>query len=231
MLGWPMVEIGVQGNRLELQHYPPDATVAALCEAVEGARRAPGLKTVGCHVCGECCRDPVPLLGYDIERLAAEAGVPPASFAADFVVLPERPDLEQRRRTIADMARQHGLTASQATMLYEHNNGEPPLLAKKGAGGPTAGPCVFLVDLLCSIYAAWPFICQLYVCNMGPQLEAVFDTLVRQGVWHAYHLLGWVPAADLAHNPCLHHRGYDDLPLAALETDLRELQEQLFFYF
>ena len=68
-------------------------------------RRAPGLKTVECHACGEGCHDPVPLLGCGIEGLAVEAGAPLTSFAADFVVLPERPDLDQRRRTIADVVR------------------------------------------------------------------------------------------------------------------------------
>ena len=226
-----MVTIEVSGRRVELAHYADDATVSELCSAVERARSAPGLKTVGCYDCGECCHDPVPLLGYDLARLAAEASVSPAAFAAEFVVLPEPPDLDQRRRTIADMARQHGLSELEAALLFEHNNGEPPLLAKKASEGPTAGECVFLVDRLCSIYQARPFICQLYVCNMGQRLEALFDSLVRQGVWHAYHLLGWVPAEDLSHNPCLRHRGYDELPLSALETDLSAARDRLFFYF
>ena len=117
----------------------------------------------------------MPLLGCDIEGLAVEAGAPLTSFAADFVVLPERPDLDQRRRTIADVVRHC------VTLLYEHNNGEPPLLVKKGPEIRTARPCVFLVDQLCLIYATRPFICQLYVCNMGARIEAMFDSLVRQG--------------------------------------------------
>jgi Fe-S-cluster containining protein len=87
-----------------------------------------------------------------VARLAAEADVSPA----DFVQLPEPPDLVQHGRTIRDLQRQHRLSEREATLLYEHNTGDPPLLAKKAAGG-----CVFLVGRLCSIYAARPFICQL----------------------------------------------------------------------
>ena len=66
---------------------------------------------------------------------------------------------------------------------------------------------------------------------MGQRLEGLSDSIVRQGVWHAYQLLGWVPAADVQHNPFTCYPGYESLPLAELDHDLAAARESLFFYF
>jgi hypothetical protein len=64
-----VIEIAVRGSQLELEGYSTDATVAELWRALEAKRRAPRLKTVSCYDCGECCHDPVPLLGVSARTL------------------------------------------------------------------------------------------------------------------------------------------------------------------
>ena len=217
-----MIELAVQGEKIELVDHDGTESPLDLVRAVETFRLEADLKTRHCYACGLCCYDDVPVLGYDLAALRAALG----DRFDRHVCLPARPDLAARRGAVRDLARQHGLQDLEAVLIYEHNNSQPVTMARE-----SPGPCLLLQDRLCTIYAARPFICRLYVCNMGEKLEALYDAIVSQGVWHSYHLLGWVPAAEIVHNPFLAASAFDELHLGSFEEDLEPALEKLFFYF
>jgi Fe-S-cluster containining protein len=220
-----VIELTVQDQRIELVGYDGEDTLADLVVEVERFRLVTELKTRYCYGCGQCCHDPIPVLGGDLAELrrqSAERGVD----LSRYVSFPDPPDLEERREGIADMIRQHDLTPLQATLLYEHNCAEPLTLARSETGA-----CRFLESNLCTIYPHRPFACRLYVCNMADRLEGLYETIVRQGVWHSYHELGWVPAEEISHNPFLGAEGYDRIRLQQFDFDLEGALQSLFFYF
>ena len=196
-----------------------------LVVAVERFRLVTELKTRYCYGCGLCCYDTIPVLGLDLDGLQRQATLREDPLSR-YVVYPDPPDLEERRRGIQDLIRQHDFTLQQATLIYEHNCAEPLTLAKADTGA-----CRFLNANLCTIYPHRPFACRLYVCNMGDRLEGLYETIVRQGVWHSYCKLGWVATEEIAHNPFLGAGGYDEIKLSEFDFDLQGALEKLFFYF
>lgn len=221
-----MVKLTVEHATVELRSYEPSDTVADLSRAMDEARRRPGLKSRWCYGCGECCSDPVPVLGTDLHRLPTITGLSRLEYLQERADLPEPPDLEARERGIRRLERDFHLSLHTATLLYEHNHAEPIALKRSNEGR-----CLLLSDDLCGALEERVFVCGLYICTMAPRLEALYDQIVRQGVWHSYQLLGWIPADSLRHNPFLGSSNYGEVPLHALDYDLSEALDVLFFYF
>lgn len=220
-----MVSLAVDNDRIELLDYSDAATLVELAESLNRFCAQPALVTGFCASCARCCYDAIPLFGYDLEalqRLAAGRG----QQLADYVVLPAPADAAARRRAIAELERDNGMNRAEATLIYEANAAEPITPARNGLGG-----CRFLDGALCSIYPLRPFACRLYLCNMGERLEALYDSIVTQGVWHSYHVMGWIAAEEIAHNPFLAAQGFDEVAIESFESDLTAAAEELFFYF
>ena len=216
------VRLFLQGDEIELAGYAADATVGDLIEALERMRLRPGLATVGCAGCGLCCRDRVPVLGADLPRLQRTLGLDREELMRDHLDLPERPDPAERAARIADLARQLRASEAEATMLYEWNTGEP-LVPKQAADGF----CHWLRDRRCSVYPGRPLICSFYLCNFADRLSALFDAIVRQGVWHSYVALGWIDRSAVAHNPFLAVDDPTQAPLGAFDVDVGPLLQRL----
>lgn len=216
------VRLAVERDEIELAGYAAGAVVGGLIAALERVRLRPGLATVGCAGCGLCCRDRVPVLGADLPRLERTLGISRERLLADHLELPERPDPDQRAARIADLARQLGATPAQATLLYEWNTGDPivPKLAADGF-------CHWLRDRRCSVYAGRPLICSFYLCNFGDRLSALFDAIVRQGVWHSYVALGWIDRSVVAHNPFVSAGDPTQAPLRAFDVDAAPLLKRI----
>jgi len=221
-----MVRLQTRGGSIELEGHRPEATLADLVDAVEGARTAPGLPTERCHGCGKCCREPIPVLGYDHARLARRLGVSQERLAERFLSAPQRPDPHERADDIGRLERQIGLSPEEATLIYEHNRSEPVTLERD-----ETGRCCFLENNLCSIYEDRPFICRLYICNMGEKLSILYEQIESQGVWHSYAALGWLDARAIAHNPFLRGARYEQIRLSWFEVSLDHAMEKVFFYF
>lgn len=221
-----MVQLSVDNAAVELRSYGPRDTVADLRRAMEEARRSPGLKTRWCYGCGECCSDSVPVLGSDLDRLPAVTGLSLTEYLRTRCDLPEPPDLAAREQGIHELQRDFQLSAHTATLLYEYNQAEPITLKQS-----PEGTCLLLSNNLCGNLSERVFVCGLYICTMAPRLEALYDQIVRQGVWHSYQLLGWVPAEAVTHNPFLGTTDYGEVPIRALDYDLSECLDALFFYF
>jgi Fe-S-cluster containining protein len=220
-----MVSLAVVESRIELLDYSPSTTLVELAEQLNAFRSQPGLMTSFCAMCSRCCYDTIPLFGYDVaslQRLAAERG----ERFEDYVVLPERVSTAARRRGIRELERDNGMSRAEATLIYEANAASPISLARNGLGG-----CRFLDGPLCSIYPRRPFACRLYLCNMGERLESLYDGIVTQGIWHSYHVMGWIEAEEIIHNPFLSAESFDEVMLEGFEADLGGVAEDLFFYF
>jgi Fe-S-cluster containining protein len=210
-----VVELAVQGERIELLGYGKGATLSGLAEAVEAIRVTPGLITASCRGCGGCCAEAIPVLGLDLG----------GGRGAYSLALPGPPDRAERRHAVEQLAAEHELSREQAALLYDHNNAEPITLSR------SCGRCDNLSVGLCTIYGRRPYACRLYVCNMGERLEGVYEGIVALGTWHAYHVLGWIDEGDIAGNPFLGAGGYHEVPVEAFEANLRSALESLFFYF
>ena len=221
-----MIDLKIEERRIELQHYEPHATVEDLIAALEAIRRRPGLRTATCHLCGECCGDLVPVLGIDIDPLCRRLDCNRETLFAHVLTLPEPPDLEERHGAIESLRRDFDLARETATLLYEYNNAEPLTFQRHASG-----VCTLQHKLLCTIYGSHPTACRFYLCNMGDRLSALYENIVRQGVWHSYVEAGWVPATDVSHNPFLHAHTLSTLTLEAFDVDLSAAMESLFFYF
>lgn len=216
------VRLVVEGDRIELAGYAGRASVGDLIAALARMRLRPGLATVGCAGCGLCCRDRVPVLGADLPRLERTLGLGRERLLRDHLELPERPDPDDRAARIADLARQLRATPAQATLLYEWNTGEP-IVPRQSADGF----CHWLRDRRCSVYPGRPLICSFYLCNFGGRLSALFDAIVRQGVWHSYAALGWLDRGVIAHNPFVSAGDPAQAPLRAFDVDVAPLLQRL----
>lgn len=223
-----MIKLSVTHDQIELDEYTDDVTINELAEAVESFRldqiRSGRLKTRDCFDCGICCHDLIPVLGMDLAAFGYQRGQGDGRLRNQ-LVLPERPDLSQRSKDIRETMTQFGISEPEATFLYDINRAEPLALPRR-----EDGVCRYLEGNLCSIYERRPFNCRFYLCNMGTRLAALQETLVSQGTWHAYAMMGWIPESALPHNPFIHSRDYTAVPLAELEFKLDEtMEERLFF--
>jgi Fe-S-cluster containining protein len=224
-----MIEFVIEDNEIELKYYDPDTSLTDLAIGLEQYRisqAAAMLKTAGCKGCGECCSDDIPVLGLDIPRLLEGLGIGFDEAVNNVFTLPEKPDMAFRKKAIKEMARSASISELEATLLFEYNNAEPVIMAKK----PDL-QCCFLDDSLCSGYSIRPYSCGLYLCNMGRRLSYIQEMIIRQGPWHAYSRLGWISGTDIPHNPFLRADSYDELLVSDFEFKLENTLEQLFFYF
>jgi len=222
-----MIELEVRDRTIEIVSYSEDATLEDLRSGIDVFRDQTGLKTANCAGCGECCfYETLPVLGYDLAAVRGFLGVDDEELFTRFLELPERPSAEQRDKSINEMMRNHGFDRKTASLLYEYNQAEPVKLRKSDAGS-----CMFLENNLCTIYHARLYTCGLYVCNMADRLSVLQEQIVRQGIWHSYHLLGWIEADVIEHNPYLGAGGYGEVLLKDFDFDLSDALEQLFFYF
>ncbi len=225
-----MIDLKVIETSIELISYSEDATLEELRERVDTFRVQKGLETEHCAGCGECCYyENLPVLGFDLESIRGFLDADDETLFSRYLQLPEKPEIGQRRKSIAEMARDHGFDLTTAALLYEYNQAEPVTLRK---GTPESGAaCMFLEDNLCTIYQARLYTCGLYICNMAEKLSILQEQIVRQGVWHSYCRLGWIGEADISHNPFLKGDSYGEILLSAFDFDLTSALEKLFFYF
>ena len=224
---WPgAVRLEIRDGTIELGGYGARSTLWDLAVGVERIRTAPELETSRCHGCGRCCREPIPVLGLDIGRMAGRLGLSPDQIKARYLRFPESPDPVARRRDIESLKRQMDLSMMEATLIYEHNRAEPVTTKRD-----ERGRCIFLEDNLCSIYEDRPYICRLYTCNMGERLSILYEQVENQGVWHSYVALGWLEAKEVVHNPFLGAEDYRSIPLSQFDVPLEGAMEKVFFFF
>jgi Fe-S-cluster containining protein len=221
-----MIKFEIIQQEIELIEYSDNTSLTELVAELEAFRQENGLKTVNCYGCGECCTDNIPVLGLDLFRLSQGLHKELDCVISTNIIMPEKPGLEARQKSINELVRSNGLSKLGATLIYEYNNSEPLILAKKNSG-----ECCFLESKLCSKYEIRPYSCGLYLCNMGERLSYIEEMIIRLGIWHAYYLLGWVPENEIAHNPFLKAGSYGELKLRDFEFDLKDTLDKLFFYF
>jgi Fe-S-cluster containining protein len=221
-----MVEFVTKKEEIELKGYDPGTTLKELSEALEEYRLTCRLKTYECKGCGECCSDSIPVLGLDLQVLQKGLGINFEQAVRSILSLPEKPDMNIRRKSIKEISASASITPLEATLMYEYNNAEPIILARQNGG-----ECCFLQESLCSRYQIRPYSCGLYLCNMGEKLSYIQEMIIRQGTWHAYYTLGWISKGDIAHNPFLKSDSYEKLLLADFDFNLENALAQMFFYF
>jgi Fe-S-cluster containining protein len=211
------VDLRIEDGRIELQELDSRASLRDLADAVERVRRNPELVTAHCAGCAGCCSDTVPILGLDLAPMEASGRK---------LVFPSPPDAASRSEAIEALIRDHKISAEEAQRIHDHNNAAPITMVH------TCGHCEHLVaGGFCGVYEERPYICRLYVCNMGERLEALYESIVAFGTWHAYHLLGWIDEEALSGNPFLGAKSWDVVPAQAFEVDLGDAMEKLFFFF
>ena len=224
-----VIKLSVMGDQIELDEYTDDVTIDDLAKAVDSFRlhhlQSQGLKTRNCCGCGICCHDLIPVLGMDLAAFGYQPGRGDEPLRNQ-LVLPRHPDIQQRSKDIRETMAQFGISEPEATFLYDVNQAEPLALPRRDDGG-----CRYLQGNLCGIYEKRPFNCRFYLCNMGTRLAAIQETLVSQGTWHAYAMLGWIPAKALRYNPFMRTQDYSAISLADLEFNLDKNVEKMFFYF
>lgn len=220
-------------GRIELAEYASGATVRNLVDEIERFRLGrTELITARCAGCGECCNQRIPVFAEDMGRLCASRpslgqGPERQAFLDGALDYPRPPDMAARAAGIRDMIRDMGMSAQEATSIYEFNQSEPIVL-RHGEDGM----CAFLRDGSCTIYPFRTLTCRLYVCNMGERLSVLQERIVTEGTWHAYEALGWTRSADLSHNAFTGAGSHWDLELSAFEPEGdRSDPEKLFFYF
>ncbi len=221
-----MIEFTAENEEIELKSYDPGTTLKELSASLEAFRLTCDLKTIDCKGCGECCGDNIPVLGADLKLLTEGLNISISQASESILILPEKPDIHSRRKSIREMSASASITILEAALLYEYNTAEPIILAKQ-----KTGDCCFLENRLCSRYLIRPYSCGLYLCNMGEKLSFLQEMIVRQGTWHAYFKLGWINEEDISHNPFLKSDSYEDLLLADFDFHLENALEELFFYF
>ena len=227
------VSLRLDGSRIELAGYEPEATVRELIEEIERFRlRRTELITARCAGCGLCCNQRIPVFAEDMERLCGlrpelETPEERRAFLDGVLEYPEPPDMDAREQGVRDMVRDMGMTIPEATAIYEYNQAEPIFL-RHGADDR----CVFLRERMCTIYGYRPITCRFYVCNMGDRLSVLQERMVTEGSWHAYRALGWTGGVDLSHNAFADAGSAWDLRCRRFEPDADPAEaEKLFFYF
>lgn len=225
-----MIKLVLEKGKIELEDYSEDATLQELSDEVEAFRVTNKLKTRYCKGCGECCNQPIPVIGMDIIRIQRMTGLKVDDIIKKHVTLQQKPDINARKSAIGDFMRMGEISFSEAAVLYEYNQCEPLILPRK-----KDGTCIFLDNEsgLCTIYGQVyrPYTCNLYICTMGDELSAIQEMIVRQGTWHAYSLLGWVSTEEISHNPFLDAGDYDKVYVKDFSFNSGKALEQLFFYF
>lgn len=223
-----MIDLKVEDGKIELKGYSDTETLQNLTKAVECFRLTNDLKTRYCEGCGECCNQPIPVMGLDIINLQKKKDFKLDEIWEKYIVLPQKPNIHLRAKGIAEFMDMCGLSKDEAAMLYEYNQCEPLILPRK-----KDGTCAFLDNRtgLCTIYEYRPFTCGLYICTMGDELSMIQEMIVRQGTWHAYYLLNWVDKDEIKHNPFLNVDDYDKVYIKDLNFNSEKAIEHLFFYF
>lgn len=206
--------------------YSPEVSLAAFARVLDDFRLRRELRTKRCRDCGECCNQPIPVLGCDIEELSSAAGINVGGLAAELLETPGIPSIDARRKAVGDLMRQNDLPELEATLLYEYNHADPVILKRR-----SDGTCIFLRGTLCSIYPSRPFMCRLYLCNMGERLSVLYEKIIGQGIWHLYSRLGWIEESELGHNPFVRRRSVDGVRLGDFDVDLEAARDRLFFFF
>jgi len=223
-----MIQLEVVENKIELVDYSEDATLQELSDEVNSFRLTNDLKTRDCKGCGECCNQPIPVLGLDLVKIQKETGMELEEVLRKYIVLPSKPDLGERRRGIKDFIRTCGLDETKAAIMYEYNQCEPLILPRR-----EDGTCEFLEKStgLCQIFYYRPFTGGLYLCTMGDELSMIQEMVVRFGTWHAYSMLGWISEKEISYNPFLEVDSYDNMYIKDFYFNPEEALEKLFFYF
>ena len=221
-----MIDLVVQDETIELKDFSDDSTLQDLVSGTESIRLSEGLKTRHCYACGICCREPIPVLGYDLGRLTQRLGVSEEVLTQRYLELPRAPDSLERNRAIQSLQKEHDFSDLEARLVYEFNSAEPVILKRQDNGS-----CFFLENNLCTIYEVRPFICRLYLCNMAEKLSILYETIATQGTWFTYSRLGWISEEEIRHNPYLNASGYDRLRLRDFQFDLKSALDKIFFYF
>jgi hypothetical protein len=221
-----MVRFEITDETIELAEYSPDTTLPQLSAKLEEFRKTNLLKTKDCKGCGFCCQDNIPVLGFDLPLLMKGLNCSLEELKSKYLIIPEKPNIKERRKSIKEMCRNDGIPESEAVLLYEYNTSEPLIMNKQ-----ETGDCCLLKDKLCSLYTYRPYSCGLYLCNMGEKLEFIQEMIVREGTWHAYSLLGWISKEDISHNPFLKAENYDQLLVKDFDYQLQDTLDKLFFYF
>lgn len=220
------VRFSVLADRIELDSYTDEATLEDFVHGLEAFRRATSLKTSRCAGCGECCLQPIPVLGVDINSIARALETSPAEVVRDRLLLPEsHPSPVERKKAIREISRHMKMPEDQAAIVYDFNNAERVILQRRGDGA-----CCFLQNGLCTIYESRPLTCRIYLCAMGDKLSILHENIVQQGTNHLYRALGWIEEED-AVNPFVGAEGWGKVPLRACVPPDLESAESLFFYF
>lgn len=223
-----MIQLEVVDNKIELVSYSDDASIQELSDEVNSFRLTNDLKTRDCKGCGECCNQPIPVLGLDLINIQKAVNIDLNEVLEKYIVLPAKPDLEQRRKGIKDFVENFGLDEVKAAIMYEYNQCEPLILPRR-----EDGTCEFLDRStgLCQIFHYRPITGGLYLCNMGDELSAIQEMVVRFGTWHAYSMLGWISEEEISYNPFLKADSYDKVYVKDFYFNPEEALEKLFFYF
>ncbi|NMB97333.1 MAG: hypothetical protein GYA02_12115 [Clostridiaceae bacterium] len=223
-----MIQLEVIENKIELIDYSDNATLKELSDEVNFFRLTNDLKTRDCKGCGECCNQPIPVLGLDLVNIQKATSLSFEEVLDKYVILPEKPNLEERRKGIRDFVENFGLNEVNAAILYEYNQCEPLILPRR-----EDGTCVYLDKStgLCGIFTYRPFTGGLYLCNMGNELSAIQEMVVRFGTWHAYSMLGWISKEEISYNPFLRADSYDKIYVKDFYFNPEDVLEKLFFYF
>ena len=114
----------------------------------------------------------------------------------------------------------------QARRIYDFNNGEAVVLKRTAEGH-----CVVSQGGICSIYKSRPLTCRIYICQMGNKLSVLQENINRQGLWHLYERLGWISRADIADNPFMDAKSWEQTLLSGFDRESDAIAEDLFFYF
>ena len=223
-----MLKLDVVDSKIELVDYSLDASLQELSNEVNSFRLTNDLKTRNCKGCGECCNQPIPVLGLDLINIQKATGMQFNDVLKKYIVLPNKPDLKERYKGIKDFVRTCGLDETKAAIMYEYNQCEPLILPRR-----KDGTCEFLDQAtgLCGIFSYRPFTGGLYLCTMGDELSMIQEMVVRFGTWHAYSMLGWISKEEISYNPFLKVNSYDKVYIKDFYFNPEEALEKLFFYF
>ncbi|MGA2975063.1 MAG: YkgJ family cysteine cluster protein [Spirochaetia bacterium] len=220
------VRFSVLADRIELDSYTDEATLEDFVRGLEAFRISTSLKTSRCAGCGECCLQPIPVLGVDIDAIAQALETSPAEVVRDHLLLPEfHASPDERKKAIREISRSMKMPEGQAAIVYDFNNAERVILQRRGDGA-----CCFLTNGLCTIYESRPLSCRIYLCAMGDKLSILHENIVQLGTNHLYRALGWIEEEE-AVNPFVGSEGWGRVPLRACEPPDLDSAESLFFYF